>query len=658
DCLESTDLLSASEKSDVHVFVERAVSRLRPEDRHLPQLQRMREMLRRGIAVHHSGVLPLVKEMVEILFGRGLVKVLFATETFAMGVNMPTKCVVFASIRKHDGIEFRNLLPGEYTQMSGRAGRRGLDETGTVLMMLTDLPDQESLKTMLLGAPTKLASQFRLTYNMIVNLLRVETLKVEEMMKRSFSENASQKMVPAAEREYMATQRALDSQPPLACVLCTRDLDQLYDVSRQLHTVAASVSALAAAHPVGARAVATGRLVVVSSRHYTNALGVVLSRAKSADAAAAGAAVTVLVLVDRGHKHNTGDILATGTADAPPPLPHSHLMIPAADRADGRLVMVAARDLAVVLASTLPNVKLEAVAQRNKYETRVAVQLLREYAVANADALPEYSWSKIRDLDFAEKWLQKQQLEKRARQFQCLHCPDLAVHYHQIHKTRSLSDKLVALRRQLSAQNLELLPEYHQRMAVLEQLGYVDPRSRTVQLKGRVACEINSCDELLLTELILDNFFADLDVAETAAVISVFLFQEKAQADGDFASAMLSADAREAGADGELPEDKTDEPIADMGVPVSVENYLKSNLRYGLVDVVYEWARGMPFLQIMSMTEVLEGSIVRCIVRIEESCREIKDAARLVGDGALYQKMDAASIAVKRDIVFCGSLYI
>jgi superfamily II RNA helicase len=77
-------------------------------------------------------------EVVEILFSRGVVKVLFATETFAMGVNMPAKCVVFSGIRKHDGTSFRNLLPGEYTQMAGRAGRRGLDTTGTVIILSGD----------------------------------------------------------------------------------------------------------------------------------------------------------------------------------------------------------------------------------------------------------------------------------------------------------------------------------------------------------------------------------------------------------------------------------------------------------------------------------------------------------------------------------------
>lgn len=162
----------------------------------------MRELLSRGIGVHHGGLLPIVKEVVEILFQRGLVKVLFATETFAMGVNMPARCVVFSGIRKHDGHNFRELYAGEYTQMSGRAGRRGLDATGTVIINAADeLPDSSILHKMLLGQPTKLQSQFRLTYNMILNLLRVEALKVEEMIKRSFSENASQRLLPDQQKK-------------------------------------------------------------------------------------------------------------------------------------------------------------------------------------------------------------------------------------------------------------------------------------------------------------------------------------------------------------------------------------------------------------------------------------------------------------------------
>lgn len=114
--LASVDLVSSqSDKFEIKSFFERSIARLRPEDRqNLPQIKILRDLLMRGIGIHHSGILPLLKEVVEILFTKGLLKILFATETFAMGVNAPARTVVFDSLRKHDGERMRELLPGNF----------------------------------------------------------------------------------------------------------------------------------------------------------------------------------------------------------------------------------------------------------------------------------------------------------------------------------------------------------------------------------------------------------------------------------------------------------------------------------------------------------------------------------------------------------------
>eukprot|EP01050_Picozoa_sp_SAG11_P003072 SAG11_NODE_166_length_13763_cov_8.292722_5_plen_747_part_00 len=218
--LTSTDLTSKGEKAEIESFVNSSVRRLSPADRRIPQILRIKELLKRGIGVHHAGLLPIIKEVVEMLFGKSLIKVLFATETFAMGVNMPTRTVIFNGIRKNDGKGFRELLPGEYTQMSGRAGRRGLDDVGIVFLSVGDgenIPSEHILKTMLKGRSTRLSSQFRLTYNMILNLLRVEDLKVEDMIKRSFSEYDSQKDTSELEKLLVKGRKKLSEMPPLSC---------------------------------------------------------------------------------------------------------------------------------------------------------------------------------------------------------------------------------------------------------------------------------------------------------------------------------------------------------------------------------------------------------------------------------------------------------
>lgn len=102
-------------------------------------------MLASGVAMHHAGLLPIMKEVVEMLFCEGLVRVLFATDTFAMGVNAPARSVTFWHIKKPDGEEgLRLLRPDEYVQMAGRAGRRGLDDVGTVLVVVQPVRPESS----------------------------------------------------------------------------------------------------------------------------------------------------------------------------------------------------------------------------------------------------------------------------------------------------------------------------------------------------------------------------------------------------------------------------------------------------------------------------------------------------------------------------------
>ena len=265
DALSNQDFCTASEKSHIHMIIEKSIARLKPEDRVLPQIIRLRELLSRGIAVHHGGLLPIVKEMVEILFAETLVKVLFATETFAMGLNLPTRTVVFSGYRKHDGHSFRNLLPGEYTQMAGRAGRRGLDKVGSVIIVPPggdDVPPVVELRNMLLGEPSKLRSQFRLTYNMILNLLRVEALKIEEMIKRSFSEHATQQLLPEHEKDVKLAQADLDKVKRESCKICDDTVDECHQAAQDYKQLTTELYKGLLKITIGRRMFSQQRLVV------------------------------------------------------------------------------------------------------------------------------------------------------------------------------------------------------------------------------------------------------------------------------------------------------------------------------------------------------------------------------------------------------------
>lgn len=265
DSLSNQDFCNASEKSLIHMFIEKSLTRLKPEDRTLPQILRLRELLSRGVAVHHGGLLPIMKEIVEILFARSLVKILFATETFAMGLNLPTRTVVFSGFRKHDGKGFRDLLPGEYTQMAGRAGRRGLDNVGYVIIVNAgrdEAPPAGALRKMILGDPTKLRSQFRLTYNMILNLLRVEALRIEEMIKRSFSENATQALLPEHEKQVQLSEASLAKIKREPCDICDIDLEACHHAAIEYERLTTELHQGLLASPVGKRLFMVKRLIV------------------------------------------------------------------------------------------------------------------------------------------------------------------------------------------------------------------------------------------------------------------------------------------------------------------------------------------------------------------------------------------------------------
>ncbi|MDC0142096.1 DEAD/DEAH box helicase, partial [bacterium] len=139
----------------------------------LPEFLTLSNLLQKGIAVHHSGIIPVFKEIIEIMFERGYVKLLFATETFAVGVNMPTKTVLFTGLKKYDGNGFRYLLPHEYTQMAGRAGRRGLDTKGTVIHLnnLFDNPEFSEYSRIMCGTPQHLESKLQIGFQLVLTML-------------------------------------------------------------------------------------------------------------------------------------------------------------------------------------------------------------------------------------------------------------------------------------------------------------------------------------------------------------------------------------------------------------------------------------------------------------------------------------------------------
>ena len=221
-----------SEKAMVEKVFNSALGMLSEEDKQLPQIQNILPLLKRGIGIHHSGLLPILKETIEILFQEGLIKVLFATETFSIGLNMPAKTVVFTSVRKFDGKTQRWISPSEFVQMSGRAGRRGLDDRGIVIMMIDEKMEPAVAKEIVRGEQDKLNSAFYLGYNMILNLMRVEGISPEFMLERCFYQFQNTASVSGLEKQL----HELEAQKADFDIADESLVKECYDLRQQLKT--------------------------------------------------------------------------------------------------------------------------------------------------------------------------------------------------------------------------------------------------------------------------------------------------------------------------------------------------------------------------------------------------------------------------------------
>ena len=181
-------LTSYEEESEINKIINKYMTGMFKDYNKLGQTQTLRKVLANGYGFHHSGLVHPLKEIQEILFSKGLIKILFATETFAVGVNMPTRTVIFTDLRKYDGYiqGMRDLNTSEYVQMAGRSGRRGKDKHGTVIYYpIRNILQRHEIIRMMTGSTTTIKSKLKLNTKFLLKILQSSEQEIENFVNNS-----------------------------------------------------------------------------------------------------------------------------------------------------------------------------------------------------------------------------------------------------------------------------------------------------------------------------------------------------------------------------------------------------------------------------------------------------------------------------------------
>ncbi|KAI5190319.1 ATP-dependent RNA helicase DOB1 [Nematocida sp. AWRm77] len=635
------DFTGEREKETIDMIFSNALNSLREEDRKLKQITGLKDMLLRGVGVHHSGLLPIAKEIIEILFQENLLKVLFATETFSIGLNMPARCVVFTSIKKFDGVSTRFVTSGEYIQMSGRAGRRGTDKIGNVVLALESSVqvDAKQIKQILHGPSNPLDSAFRLSYNTILNILRLDGMDEEHVIRHSFLQFRQEMKGKALIREIdplLSAHRAAKAE--MEQFLQKRADKDMFEHYFDMHIQLLCAPKLLFPNGVPKSLLVQNRILEIQ-RIAERSVEIEDSQISCLDITALPRRELCILLSAR--KENEGFIEVFVQGGETESIPVSSIL----------RVSNSTLEFKAPLNSNGMVKKQEFFAEFFK---TVSEGQERKY-FASGTEIPFYCPSDLGMHKEAQKNLaliQSKCLSLHSEWLSSLPSSDKEEVWHALN-TRSLilslEEKIKGLNSQKEQTKLIMLNEYKNKRQILQALGYT--ANNEVLMKGKVASEISSGDELLLTEMLFNNEFSSLPPGRICSLLSCIVFDEKTD------EITLTDQSKEAYKILQATISRVILEFKRLDTTFKDTEYLEKFCP-NLMDVVYLWTEGHSFAEICNTTEVFEGSIIRCFRRLEEVLKEMCRASKVIGNVEMENKFSAAISLIKRDIVFANSLYL
>ena len=558
-----------------------------------------RDGLLRGLAAHHAGMLPTFKEVVEKLFVDGLVKAVFATETLALGVNMPARSVVLEKLDKFNGEAHVNITAGEYTQLTGRAGRRGIDVEGHAVVLWQPGTDPAAVAGLASRRTYPLNSSFRPTYNMSINLLaQFGRVRAREILESSFAQFQADRSVVGLARQVRGREESLAGfSKAMTC--------HLGDFTEYARLLRALSDAEKNASKTGSRAKKTLTEDSLSRLLPGDVVDVPSGRAP-------GLAV---VLSSDHHSREPRPAILTmdnqlrriGIHDVEGPLaPITRVRIPKSFNAK---VPKSRRDLASSVRNAIRENRPPAPPNRNDDFGR-------------ATALPNQ-----------EKRIAELRRELRAHP--CHGCSEREDHARWSERWWKLRQETDGLVRQIQGRTNTIAKTFDRVCGVLASYGYLETSDSgvlTISRDGQRLRRIYGEKDLLISQSLRMGAFGDLDAAEVAALASILVYQAKRE-DRGLRPKMPSV-SLESAVDTVVREWSALEDVEEAGkLPLTGEPEL------GLVWPIFKWAKGRHLQDVLSGTDLAAGDFVRWVkqvIDLLDQLAKIPDLdpriARLCGD--------------------------
>jgi ATP-dependent RNA helicase HelY len=534
-------LTDEDERDEIDRVVDEQTAGVAPEDLEVLGYWEWRDALRRGIAAHHAGLIPAFKQTVEELFVRGLVRAVFATETLALGINMPARTVVLERLTKFNGETHADVTPGEYTQLTGRAGRRGIDIEGHAVVLWTPEIDPQRVAGLASTRTYPLRSSFRPSYNMAVNLVdQMGRPAARDLLESSFAQFQADRAVAGLVKQIRRNDQSLrEYESQMQCHL--GDFAEYAVLRRRLGDREATL----------AREGAKARRGAVAAS---------LEKLRRGD----------VIRVPRGRRAGLAVVLDPGLHALDDPRP----LVVTESRWSGRLSLV---DFPAAV-DVLGTVKVpKHVNHRSPQERRDLASSIRALDVPDAEPARRSRKAMGEDDDDQEIT----QLRAALRAHPCHQCTDREQHARWGERHARLTRENDGLRRRIEGRTGSLGRIFDRICRLLDERGYLSADETTPA--GRQLARIWSEADLVVAECLRDGAWDGLDPAELAAVVSTLVYEPRR--DEAITETMPTPAVRDALATtvriwADLAEDET-----DLGLPRSREPQL------GFLWASYRWAR-------------------------------------------------------------------